>query len=457
MNYLRRDNERLIGNEIVLTTAPSANTESSQECTVGAGSLATIFLIVNATLGAGLLNFPQAFDKSGGVITSILVQLVFLIFITTAIIVLAHCSDSTNSSSLQDTLAGLCGPKSLTFCAICVVVYSFGCCITFLIVIGDQFDRVLATVYGTDFCHYWYLSRGFTSTLTCCILILPLCFSKRLDVLSYVSSLGCLAVIYVVWLIVYKSYIIIGEPSKPMKMWPIHWTEIFQVVPVVCFSYQCHMSVIPMYACMKDRKLGKFTVCAIVSMLVCFIAYTIAGIFGYSTFGIGKVPDDILQGYSDGGTFLTVAIVAIALKNVTTYPIILFCGREAFLGLCTEYIQSLFMSRVILSLVWVALNLVIAITVSDITPVINLMGSLSAAFIFIFPGICLLQNTLIKDPYLYLNKDKCIVIFSAFLLAVGAFVCGVVFVESIQDMVREKSTSSLVTGFRIGIRDSLCV
>ncbi|XP_012261076.2 putative sodium-coupled neutral amino acid transporter 7 [Athalia rosae] len=457
MNYLRGEDERLISNETVLTTAACTSNESSQECRGGVGSLATIFLMVNATLGAGLLNFPQAFDKTGGIVIAVVVQLIFLVFITAAIVVLAQASDSTNSSSMQDTLAGLCGPKSLILCAICVAIYSFGCCVTFLIIIGDQFDRVLANLYGSDFCHYWYMSRSFTTTVCCFVFILPLCFSKRLDILSYASSLGCIAVIYVVWIIIYKSPVTSGLPAKPMKQWPDHWTEIFQVVPVVCFGYQCHMSVIPTYACMKNRQLGGFTVCAIVSMLTCFVAYSIAGIFGYSTFGTGKVPGDILQGYSDGGTFLMVAIIAIAFKNFTTYPIILFCGREALIGLCTEYIQSLIMPRVILSLIWIALTLVVAIVLPDISAVINLMGSLSAAFIFIFPGVCLLQNTLIKDPLLCLNKDRFLIVFAIILLALGSFVCGVVLVEAIEDMLKEKPAPALITGFRIGLKDSLCI
>ena len=117
--------------------------------------MGTIFLIVNATLGAGLLNFPQAFDKAGGVGTSIVVQLGFLIFITAALVILASCSDNTGTNTMQDAFAGLCGSKSLIFCGICVAVYSFGCCLTFLIIVGDQFDRVLATFYGLDYCHTW--------------------------------------------------------------------------------------------------------------------------------------------------------------------------------------------------------------------------------------------------------------------------------------------------------------
>lgn len=122
---------------------------------LGTGVFGTIFLIVNATLGAGLLNFPLAFDRSGGIIAAVFIQLILLLFITAALIILAACSDLTKTSSMQDTLAGLCGPRALILCGICVTIYSFGCCLTFIIIIGDQFDRVLATFYGMDYCHHW--------------------------------------------------------------------------------------------------------------------------------------------------------------------------------------------------------------------------------------------------------------------------------------------------------------
>ena len=42
----------------------------------GTSTVATIFLIVNAALGAGLLNFPKAFDQAGGVLVAVLVQVI---------------------------------------------------------------------------------------------------------------------------------------------------------------------------------------------------------------------------------------------------------------------------------------------------------------------------------------------------------------------------------------------
>ena len=36
----------------------------------------SIFLVVNAALGAGILNFPAAYHESGGLVVGIVVQLV---------------------------------------------------------------------------------------------------------------------------------------------------------------------------------------------------------------------------------------------------------------------------------------------------------------------------------------------------------------------------------------------
>ena len=55
--------------------------------------MATVFLIVNAALGAGLLNFPRAFEAAGGVGVGVAVQTVLLAFILAALVVLAYCAD----------------------------------------------------------------------------------------------------------------------------------------------------------------------------------------------------------------------------------------------------------------------------------------------------------------------------------------------------------------------------
>ncbi|KAF7380392.1 hypothetical protein HZH68_016257 [Vespula germanica] len=454
MNYLTGETDRLINNDVFLSTAPSPSEIRTRETRTGSSVLSTIFLIVNATLGAGLLNFPQAFDKAGGIVASITIQLGFLIFITAALIVLANCSDITNSTTIQNTLAILCGPSALFLCALCVAVYSFGCCLTFLIIIGDQLDRVLATYYGTDYCHTWYMSRQFVTAAISFAFIFPLCFFKRLDALSYASSIGCITILYVVCLISYKNFT--KTTATIVKIWPDNIYETLHIIPIICFAYQSHMTAIPMYACMKERQLGKFTISAVISMIICLTVYTIVGILGYATFGTGKVPSDILQGYSDKSTIVTLAIVSIAIKNFTTYPIVLYCGRDAILSLLGTFVDENVKTRSFITSVWFIASLIIAILVPDISPVINLLGALSATFIFILPGICLLQSTLIKDPELYLNKDRLLILLAITITAIGAFVCGIVSIEALKDLKKPLAEQPLVTGFRIPLGESLC-
>jgi amino acid permease len=124
-------------------------------------TLSSTFLIVNAALGAGLLNFSQAFDEAGGILIAMVVQGVLLAFIMVALIILAVTSNVNYSNTLQDVMYTASGVWGRRMTSLIVVLYSFGTCITFLIIIGDQFDRALASFVGPHFCDTWYLDRSF--------------------------------------------------------------------------------------------------------------------------------------------------------------------------------------------------------------------------------------------------------------------------------------------------------
>ena len=62
------------------------------------------------------------------------------------------------------------------------------------------------------------------------------------------------------------------------------------------FFFQCHVSIVPIYACMKRRNLKSFFTVSSCAIAVCAFAYTGAAAFGYLTFG-SNVNDDILLSY----------------------------------------------------------------------------------------------------------------------------------------------------------------
>ena len=50
--------------------------------------------------------------------------------------------------------------------------------------------------------------------------------------------------------------------------------------------------------------------------------------------------------------------------------------------------------RAVIATTWFFLTMILAIEIPDISAVINMLGSLAAVFIFVFPGICLLQTAI---------------------------------------------------------------
>ena len=68
---------------------------------------------MNAALGAGLLNFPKAFDQAGGVLVAVLVQASLLVFIMIALYILATTSDIKQSTTLQEV--NLCCTTSINY------------------------------------------------------------------------------------------------------------------------------------------------------------------------------------------------------------------------------------------------------------------------------------------------------------------------------------------------------
>ena len=117
------------------------------------------------------------------------------------------------------------------------------------------------------------------------------------------------------------------------------------------------MSVIPIYSCMKHRTIKHFTIATSTAIGICVAVYTGAATFGYLTFG-SKVDDDIISNYSATKPTVMIALIAMAAKTYTTYPILLFCGREA----ASDIIKDVFISedserkekirRVVIATVW---------------------------------------------------------------------------------------------------------
>ncbi|CAG2243655.1 SLC38A7_8 [Mytilus edulis] len=413
--------------------------DSGNRTVRGSSWYASVFLVVNAALGAGLLNFPDSYRQAGGVMIAVVIQAIFLVFVVFAILILAYCSDIKSTDTYQDVVLSVCGRNAQRLCAFVVMTYCFGTCITFLIIIGDQWEEFLLYIAKDVYCkeHPFYLDRISTICVTSFLFILPICFPKRIDFLKYPSMFGVVAILYVE-ILVFVKYFTYHQPPGPIKTKPDHFIDVFLVVPTICFAYQCHVSIIPIYSCMENRNLKEFSKTISCAMLLCIVTYTGTAVCGYLTFG-ENITSDILLSY-DPDIWVIIAVILIAFKTYTTYPILLFCGRAALVSLWVdirkmslhEIEDSERNRRIIVTIVWFILTLLLAVFIPNIGVVIQILGAFAAVFIFIFPGMCMMsavQN--LVDDGIWTRRLKGLAIFACAFILIGAFIFGLTLTQSV--------------------------
>jgi len=417
----------------------------------GSSWYASVFIVVNAALGAGMLEMPLAFHQSGGIVVAVIIQAILMVFIVGALFILAFCSDVHNSKTYQDVVRSMCGRKAQSVSAAVIAVYSYGVCITFFIIVGDQLDKFFSSklIYGPDYHDHWYMDRRFTITASSLLLVLPLCYPKRIDFLKYVSAASFVCIAYCVVLVIVEYFTMDIDPG-PIRTHPDNIEQVFLVIPVICFAYQMHISVVPVYACLKVRTQKEFLKTVMVALVICVFAYTITASFGYLTFG-SKVKADILSSY-EPTPWVLVAVVLIALKMVASYPILLFVGRTAFESIWAhmwsltpeESAMGERRRRIVIVTVWFFSSLGLAVIVPDIAVVIAVLGGLAALFIFIFPGLCLLQVLLqgyvrydASNSHTNRNNVKFMLLMamSVGYLVIGGFIFGVTTTQALWDDV----------------------
>lgn len=183
----QRNNERTPLIEYDTSQLDKTNEVESQ---MGVGWGGAAFLLVNTALGAGMLNYPYAYHQIGGVMSAALIQVILLVFVSSTMFILAYCADFNKDDTYHNVLLSMCGKRAQQISAVSILLTCYGICITFLVIIGDQYDRLFKSLLH-DQIGAWYLDRKLTITLTAVLFIWPMCYARRLGFLRharYVTS-----------------------------------------------------------------------------------------------------------------------------------------------------------------------------------------------------------------------------------------------------------------------------
>ncbi|XP_066541444.1 putative sodium-coupled neutral amino acid transporter 8a [Hoplias malabaricus] len=397
--------EELARESISLLSKPTAGSGTGSGPRLG--SLGAVVIMLKSALGAGLLNFPWAFAHAGGIHSALTVEMMSLVFLVSGLVILGYSSSISGQNTYQAVVRHVCGPAIGKLCEICFVFNLFMISVAFLVIVADQLQKLWVSVHevftgssDSEAPHHWYTDQRFTLFLLCLFLILPLSIPKEIGIQKYISVLGTVAASYLTIAIIVKYYtraIPDVHLSTLYSSGISSWTSMFSVIPTICFGFQCHEACIAIYSSMENKKLSHWVVISVVSMFFCLVIYSLTGIYGYLTFG-RNVAADVLMSYGEADLVMIIARLLFGVSIITIYPIVLLLGRSVIqdpllqcrgkYSIVTNFFETC--TRVVLTVTWIITTLLVAVFVPDISKVISVIGGISAFFIFIFPGLCLI-------------------------------------------------------------------
>ncbi|XP_048172876.1 putative sodium-coupled neutral amino acid transporter 8 isoform X2 [Corvus hawaiiensis] len=423
------------GRPLLPAAGGSAGLSSPELSSAGA-----VFILLKSALGAGLLSFPWAFGRAGGAVPALLVELGSLVFLVSGLAVLGYAAALSAQPTYQGVVRAVCGAAVGKLCEVCFLLNLFMISVALLRVVGDQLEKLCDSLYlngtlsGAPQLPPWYVDQRFTLSALCVLVIFPLSVPREIGFQKYSSILGTLAACYLTLVIILKYYLqaeslSLNEPLQPSRS--SSWTSIFSVIPTICFGFQCHEACVAIYSSMRNQSFSHWVAVSVLSMLICLLIYSLtAGLYGYLTFG-EAVASDVLMSYPGNDPVVIIARLLFGVSVVTIYPIVVLLGRSVVKDLwATPKRRAVAVSeahercsRVALTVTWMAATLGIALFVPDIGKVIELIGGISAFFIFIFPaGLCLVCMTGTRS--LGPRKRAALIAWGVLSVLGGAFVCG---------------------------------
>ena len=418
---------------------------------------ATLFIVVNVTVGVGLLAMPYVMQEAG-IVSSMIIQLVLLALIMITCIMCVELTVKSEVNSYHQIIQVHCHSTVYQLTQASIILMVFGAAVAYIVTMGDQADRLFDSWYGDSFCHKWYMNRKFSMSILTLVAIKPLCSARTVDFLKYASFLGVASIGFVFYVVVaeFRNH---NQVAQDVNYYPKSMSDIISILPVFGLAYQCHLSLVPTVATIRRSDKPKAFVTSSVAMIIAMIIYSTISILAVLTFG-SAIQTDLTESYSGKEWYVPTTIAIIGIKCILTLPAAFLPARLSLVDLLTNnwsrFAQfSEPVRRIAVTEVFLDLALLMALYVPNILVAVNLLGCLGVMFIFSLPGLAYInlvkQNRLEKqlavglDPKVpnYTGRDTMKRVASYFMIFFGTIMTFIVLYKSIEEMMTSKSSVPL--------------
>ncbi|XP_074548811.1 putative sodium-coupled neutral amino acid transporter 6 [Halichoeres trimaculatus] len=390
------------------TTPLLAN--GAQTRTKGASFASSVFNLMNAIMGSGILGLAYAMASTGIVGFCILLVVVSSLAAYSIHLLLKLC-DKTGINSYEDLGGRALKKPGKVLVGITIVIQNIGAMSSYLFILKSELPAAINSFlssHGTG--DAWYQDGRLLLIIVTLCIVLPLSMSPKIGFLGYTSSIAFFFMLYFAVVVVVKKWAIPcplphNTTTPPDTLQSSNYSEctpkLFVIssksayaIPTMAFSFLCHTAILPIY-CELDRPTKKrMQNVTNVSIGLSFVFYLISALFGYLTF-YAHVDSELLLSYDAylrHDIMVMTVRLAILLSVLLTVPLIQFPARKAVILLLRRDQSFSWLTHIAVTLMILAIVLLMAIFVPDIRHVFGVVGSTtSSCLLFVFPGIFYLK------------------------------------------------------------------
>ncbi|XP_026864001.2 probable sodium-coupled neutral amino acid transporter 6 [Electrophorus electricus] len=373
----------------------------------GASFTSSVFNLMNAIMGSGILGLAYAMANTGIVGFSILLLLVssFAAYSIHLLLMLCDQTGMTSYEGLGEKAFNKTG-KVLVACSI--LIQNIGAMASYMFILKSELPATILSFLRTEASGVWYEDGAILSVLVTLCVVLPLALLPKIGFLGYTSSLSFFLMLFFAAVVVVKKWSIpcplpinatLSQVSNSSALdCSVHLfvfsSKSAYAVPTMAFSFLCHTAVMPIYSELQQPSKYRMQNVANVSISLSFLVYLVSALFGYLTF-YAQVDSELLLGYDaylPHDVLMMSVRLAILLAVLLTVPLIHFPARKAILMLFHAEREFSWFSHCVSTVLILTLVELLAIYVPDIRHVFGVVGSTtSTCLIFVYPGLFYLR------------------------------------------------------------------
>ncbi|XP_071601405.1 solute carrier family 38 member 6 isoform X2 [Heliangelus exortis] len=392
------------GESVPLLPPPPGSNPSNRGSSFGF----SVFNLMNAIMGAGILGLSYAMANTGIIGFSILLLIVAGLASYSVFLLLSMCTQ-TAVTTYEDLGLFAFGSAGKVLVAITIIIQNIGAMSSYLLVVKSELPGAVAGFLSGNESGSWYLDGRLLLLITSVCIVFPLALLPKIGFLGYTSSLSFFFMVYFAVVVMVKKWSIpcplplnsaieilqVSNSTGDCKAKLFHLSkESAYAVPTMAFSFLCHTSVLPIYSELHSPSKSRMQNVTVTAVGLSFLVYFMSALFGYLTF-YDKVDSELLQGYSrylPHDTVILTVKVAVLLAVLLTVPLIHFPARKAVLMVFFSHLPVSWICHILVTLTLNTIIVLFAMYVPDIKNVFGVVGSTtSTCLLFIYPGLFYLK------------------------------------------------------------------